>query len=169
VYVVGGYTGAVPLDTIVAWSGSGTGRVVGHLPHPIRYAAVAAIHGEVIVAGGTSGEDATRQVYSFDPLSGRVRQIGLLPRPLTHAAGARLGNRVYVIGGRGSDQGTQTSAILSIDPATGRVRPAGRLPVALSDVGAATLGATVMVAGGREPSGTLSRQVFLLRPRFGAT
>ena len=43
VYVVGGYTGVVPLDTIVAWSGSGTGRVVAHLPHPVRYAAVAAI------------------------------------------------------------------------------------------------------------------------------
>ena len=32
VYVVGGYTGTAPLDTIVAWTGSGTGRVVAHLP-----------------------------------------------------------------------------------------------------------------------------------------
>jgi hypothetical protein len=39
------------------------------------------------------------------------------------------------------------------------------LPVALSDVGAATIGGAVMVAGGRESSGTLSTQVYLLRPR----
>jgi N-acetylneuraminic acid mutarotase len=163
VYVVGGYTGTVPLDTIVAWSGSGTARVVARLPHPVRYAAVAAIAGRLIVAGGTSGVDATREVYSFDPADGNVRQIGLLPRPLTHAVAVALGNRVYVIGGRGTDQGTQTNTILAIDPATGRVRRAGHLPVALSDVGAATIAGAVMVAGGREPSGTLSRQVYLLR------
>jgi hypothetical protein len=74
-----------------------------------------------------------------------------------------LGDRVYVIGGRGADQGTQTNTILAIDPVTGRVRRAGRLPVALSDVGAATIGGAVIVAGGREASGTLSRQVYLLR------
>jgi hypothetical protein len=38
------------------------------------------------------------------------------------------------------------------------------MPVALSDVGAATIAGGVMVAGGRESSGTLSRQVFVLRP-----
>ena len=168
VYVVGGYTGVVALDTIVAWSGSGTARVVARLPHPIRYAAVAAIGGQLIVAGGTSGVDATREVYSFDPADGRVRQIGLLPRPLTHGVAAVLGDRVYVIGGRGGVQGTQTSAIVAIDPATGRVRPAGHLPVALSDVGAATISGAVLVAGGREAHGTLSRQVYLLRPRLGS-
>ncbi|MBV9801608.1 MAG: hypothetical protein JO130_00395, partial [Solirubrobacterales bacterium] len=47
-------------------------------------------------------------------------------------------------------------------------RPAGHLPVALSDVGAATIGDAVLVAGGRETSGTLSAQVYLLRPRSGA-
>ncbi|MBV9413536.1 MAG: hypothetical protein JO363_01020 [Solirubrobacterales bacterium] len=168
VYVVGGYTGTVPLDTIVAWSGSGTGRVVGHLPHPVRYAAVAAINNRLIIAGGTSGDVATREVYSFDPATGNVRQIGLLARELTHAAGATLDGRVYVIGGRGGLQGTQTNAILSVDPTTGRVRPAGRLPVGLSDVGAAAIAGGVMVAGGRESSGELSHQVYMLRPRTGA-
>jgi hypothetical protein len=167
-YVVGGYTGVVPLDTIVAWSGSGTGRVVGHLPHPVRYAAVAAIGGRLIIAGGTSGDVATREVYSFDPVDGQVHQIGLLPHELTHAAGAALGDRVYVIGGRGPDQGTQTNVILSVNPVTGRVRPAGHLPVALSDVGAATIGGMVMVAGGRQPSGVLSNRLYELRPRPGA-
>ena len=157
----------MPLDTIVAWSGSGTGRVVGHLPHPIRYAAVCAIGGRLIIAGGTSGDQATREVYSFDPADGQVRQIGLLPHPLTHAAAAALGQRAYVIGGRGAVQGSQTNSILAVDPATGRVRPAGRLPVGLSDLGLAPFGGGLMIAGGREGSGTLSQRVYVLRPRAG--
>ena len=167
-YVVGGYTGTVPLDTIVAWSGSGTGRAVGRLPHPIRYAAVAAIGGRLIIAGGTSGDQATRQIYAFDPTDGRVRELGLLPHPVTHAAAAVLGDRVYVIGGRGAVQGTQTPQILAIDPASGRIRPAGRLPTGLSDVGAATVGAAIVVAGGRQSTGILSRHLYELTPRTGA-
>ena len=94
-------------------------------------------------------------------------QIGLLPQPLTHGVAAALGGHVYLIGGRGGVEGTQTAAIQAIDPLSGRVQPAGHLPVALSDVGAATIGGAVMVAGGREASGTLSREVYLLRPRAG--
>jgi Kelch motif len=169
VYVVGGYTGTAPLDTIVAWSGLGTGRVVAQLPHPVRYAAVAALDGRLIIAGGTSGDQASRDIYSFHPTDGHLQHIGLLPRELTHAAAAGLGDRVYVIGGRGGVQGSQTTAILAIDPLSGRVTPAGRLPVALSDVGAATIGSAAMVVGGRESSGTLSRQVYLLRPRAGTS
>jgi hypothetical protein len=48
------------------------------------------------------------------------------------------------------------------------VRPAGHLPIALSDVGAATVGGAVIVAGGRETSGTLSSQIYVLRPRLGS-
>ena len=46
-YLVGGYTGSVPLATIEAWSpGARTARVVGRLPKPLRYAAVAAAGGK---------------------------------------------------------------------------------------------------------------------------
>ena len=169
VYVVGGYTGTVPLDTIVAWSGSGTGRVVARLPHPVRYAAVATLRGQLIIAGGTSGDQATREIYAFDPANGHVRQLGLLPRPLTHAAAAALGGRVYVIGGRGGVQGSQTADILAVDPANGQVRRAGRLPAPLSDIGAATLGDAIMVAGGRQSTGVLSRHVYTLTPRQRTT
>jgi hypothetical protein len=65
VYVVGGYTGTAPLSTVGAWTGSGVGRVVAHLPHPLRYAAVGATGGRLIIAGGTSGIEATGDVYAF--------------------------------------------------------------------------------------------------------
>ena len=126
------------------------------------------IGGRLIIAGGTSGDQATREVYSFDPADARVRELGLLPRPVTHAACAALGGRVYVIGGRGAVQGSQTAEIVAVDPASGRVRLAGRLPTPLSDAGAATIGAVVMLAGGRQSTGALSRRLYVLTPRAGA-
>lgn len=164
VYVVCGYTGTEPLRSIVAWSGAGPGRVVATVPHPLRYAAVAAVAGRLIIAGGTNGDSATADIYSFDPTTDRVSHIGVLPRPLTHAAAAALRGFVYVIGGRGGVQGTQTAQILAVDPASGRVTSAGRLPVALSDAGVASIGDAVVLAGGREATGTLSDRVLLLRP-----
>jgi hypothetical protein len=163
IYVVGGYTGTAPLNTVVAWGGSGVGRVVAHLPQALRYVAVAASAGRLIMAGGTNGITDSRAVYSFDPRSGLVARIGLLPHPLAHAAAASLAGIVYVLGGRGPNDGTQTASILGVDPLSGRVTPAGRLPVALSDAGASTVGGQILLAGGREPSGTLSDRVYALR------
>ncbi|HWD74797.1 MAG TPA: hypothetical protein VG371_06630 [Solirubrobacteraceae bacterium] len=164
VYVVGGYTGTAPLNTIVAWSGSGVAKVVATLPHAIRYAAVAAAGGRLIIAGGTVGDTASAAIYSFDPATRRVAQLGLLPRPITHAGAAELGGRVYIVGGRGSTQGTQTAEVLALNPATGHVTPAGRLPVAESDVGTATVPSGIIVAGGRELSGAVSDRLYLLSP-----
>ncbi len=163
IYIVGGYTGVTPLRTIVAWSGTGTGRVVAMLPHPLRYAAVAADAGRLIIAGGTSGVAATREVYSFDPAAGRVTHLARLPRALTHASAVTLGGVVFVIGGRGSLEGTQVGGILAIDPVSRRVSAAGSLPVRLSDTGAATVPDGALVVGGRSADGTLSDRIYLLR------
>jgi hypothetical protein len=164
IYTVGGYDGTAALDTITRWSGRGTANVAGRLPAGVRYAAVTAADGRLIVAGGTVAGTASRAILSFDPASGAVRRVGLLPRPLTHASAAALGGTVYVFGGRGTDQGTQTAAILSVDPLNGRVRSAGRLPAALSDTGAATVGGRILVAGGREPTGTVSDGILAFGP-----
>ena len=52
VYVVGGYTGTVPLRSIIALGPSGSVDVVAELPRPLRYAAVAAVGGRVLIAAG---------------------------------------------------------------------------------------------------------------------
>ncbi len=71
-YVVGGYDGSAWLDTIVAWSPGGRARVVGHLPTALRYAAVTAAGGRIVIAGGTTPDDrATELVQVFDPATGR--------------------------------------------------------------------------------------------------
>jgi hypothetical protein len=163
-YVVGGYTEVVPLRTIVAFTPAGGARVVGMLPVPLRYAAVAAVGGHLLIAGGTSGEAAQQAILSFDPASGAVRQIGTLPQPLTHAAGASLDGRFLVFGGRGSERTSQSAAILSIDPAGGATSSAGSLPEPLSDLGAASLPGEVVLVGGRDRSGAVRDQALTYSP-----
>jgi hypothetical protein len=155
-YVVGGYDGARALDTIVAWHPGASARTVARLPLSLRYAAVAAVAGQLVIAGGTHGEAAEREILRFDPASGLVTAIGRLPNPLTHAPAVALGGRVYVIGGRGPASGSQTREILAIDPASGAVTRVGRLPEALSDAAAAVLGGRIVLAGGQSPSRTES-------------
>lgn len=164
-YVVGGFDGSAPLDTIVAWRPGRPARVVAHLPRPLRYAAVAAVGGRVLIAGGTSGVTARREVLSFDPGTGTVKTIGRLPGPLTHAAGAALRGRLVLVGGRGDSLTSQTDRILAVDPVTGAAREAGRLPHRLSDAGAATLASRVLVAGGRDERGVVHGGVYSLSAR----
>lgn len=152
-FVVGGFTETVPLRTIVAYTPRVGTHIAAMLPLPLRYAAVAAVGGRLLIAGGTSGSSAQRAILSFDPASGVVSHLGELPRATTHAAGATLHELFYVIGGRGESLTTQTAAILAVNPATGKVRAAGRLPKAESDIGAASLPGSIVLVGGRDSAG----------------
>jgi DNA-binding beta-propeller fold protein YncE len=149
-FVVGGYTGSIWLDTIVAWHPGRPAHIVARLPTPVRYAAVAAAAGKVVIAGGSlPNGTASRAVYVFDPATRSVRRLGSLPAPTTHAAAAALGNRVLVIGGRPAAPNTPTARIVAIDAQTARIRLAGRLPQPVSDAAAAAVDRSIIVAGGR--------------------
>ena len=163
-YVVGGYTGTNWLNTIVRWRPGQPARVVGHLPEALRYAAVAAVAGRIVIAGGsTPVGTASDAVLSFDPVTGRVARIGRLPNPTTHAAAAVLGNRVYVIGGRSAAVDTPTAAIEAVDPIARKIVPAGMLDSARSDLAAVGLPGRILLAGGRGGSGTVAT-ISELRP-----
>ena len=157
-YVVGGYTGTQWLDTIVAWRPGRRAQVVAHLPFALRYAAVCAAGGRLVIAGGSleSGAAGT-EVFSYRPGSSRVVPIGRLPAPTTHAAAASLGNVAYVIGGRGSALGSATIRIVAVDPRAHRIWRAGTLASPRSDLAAASLGRRIVLAGGLGPSGTEAR------------
>ena len=150
-YVVGGYTGSRWLDTIVAWRPPGRPRVVAHLPHGLRYAAVAAAQGLLVIAGGSLEDgSASREVFVFDPRSARLRRAGRLPRPTTHAAAAVAGSNVLVLGGRGVTPRSATSAIVIVDPVARTTRRGGQLRTARSDLAAVALGDRILLVGGRE-------------------
>ena len=156
-YIVGGYTGTRWLDTIVAYRPGATARVVAHLPHTIRYAAVTAVGNRLVIAGGSlENGTASDSVLLYVPTTGRVTKLGTLPAPTTHAAAAAIGNVAYVIGGRGALTGTPTTAIVAIDVARKRVRAAGQLQRARSDLAAATFGSRIIVVGGKSSSGTVA-------------
>jgi YVTN family beta-propeller protein len=165
-YVVGGYTGARWLDTIVAWRPGSQPRVVAHLPYPLRYAAVAATADERLVIAGGSLQDgaASRAVLAFRPESRKIAvvRLGDLPTARTHAAAAAIGSTVYVLGGRGASLNSPVDAIVAVTD-RGRVRAAGRLPRPLSDLAVVAVGRRILVAGGRGPEGTISG-ITWLRP-----
>jgi hypothetical protein len=164
-YVVGGFNGTTSLDTILAWRPGEKPRAVGRLPSGLRYAAVAASGGRLIIAGGTTPSGMSNSILSFDPASGSVSRIGQLPFALTHSSAAPADGRVLIIGGRRQLTGARTDAILAINPATGRVRQVGALPQALSDAAVASSGAHITVAGGENTGGT-SGTVLSLAPHL---
>ena len=154
-YVVGGFTGSRWLDTIVAWRPGAPARVVAHLPTPVRYAAVAAVGGSILIAGGSlQNGTASTAIYRFTPGSDRVVRAGRLPAPTTHAAAAALGNVVYVIGGRGSSLTSQTARIVAVGPGAGHVRAGGTLASPRSDLAAVTIDGRILLFGGHGPAGT---------------
>lgn len=153
-YIVGGYTGSRWLGSILAFTPGRPVRTVGRLPQPLRYAAVAAVAGRIVIAGGSTPAGASSRVFSFDPRSRRLSALGRLPVPTTHAAAGVLAGRVVIIGGRGDRTGSQIATLTSVDPVAGRIRPAGRLSAPLSDAAAVSLGERIAVLGGRGPGGT---------------
>ena len=156
-YIVGGYTGTRWLDTIVAYRPGTAARVVAHLPHTLRYAAVTAVGNGLVIAGGSlENGTASDSVLLYVPATGRITKLGTLPAPTTHAAAATIGNVAYVIGGRGASIGTPTTAIVAVDVARKRVRAAGQLQSARSDLAAATFGSRIIVVGGKGASGTVA-------------
>jgi DNA-binding beta-propeller fold protein YncE len=156
-YVIGGFTGSEWLNTVVAWRPGSRAHVVARLPTAVRYAAVAAAGGKIVVAGGSlPNGTAGDAVLVFDPATGRVARVARLPAPTTHAAAAAIGDVAYVIGGRGTAVGTPTDRIAALDLATGRVRAAGRLASPRSDLAAVASGTRILLAGGRGPTGTES-------------
>ena len=152
-YVVGGYTGDAWLDSIVAYSPATGARVVAHLPTALRYAAVGAARGRLVVAGGTTlSAHATSAIYVFDPGTGKVTHVGDLPQPTSHASAVGVGDEVMIVGGRNDAADPQTGITLIRVP-DGRVRNGGTLNAPRSDAGLVSAGGRLLLIGGRGPAG----------------
>jgi YVTN family beta-propeller protein len=169
-YIVGGYTGSRWLDTIVAWRPGTAARVVARLPVPLRYAAVAAADGRLVIAGGSlETNTASTAVYAYTPGLAAPVRLGSLPAPTTHASAAALGSTVYVIGGRGAAPGSATGRIVAIDSRSGRTWAAGSLRSPRSDLTAVATGGRILLAGGRGPLRTEATVAVLEGERVAST
>lgn len=149
-YLVGGYDGSRTRATALATSDGAAFSLLGDLPVPVRYPAVAAEGTDVVVLGGVAAAGDTAAVQVLDTRTGMVRVVGQLPKTLSHAAAATVRGQIYVFGGRWG--GTPTAQVWRWDSATTALVPVGTLAAPVTDGAAATVGDTAYLVGGESPA-----------------
>ncbi len=118
------------------------------LPAPVQAAAVTALAGRIVVAGGLDSHDASSAGYAeLDPGTGRLLSRGSLPDPTHDAAAAVAGGRPVVFGG---GQLAPAATTQRIDASGASI--AGNLPDARADLAAVTLGGRAYLVGGYDGS-----------------
>ncbi len=160
-YVLGGYDGRAPIDSVLRTGDGASFTQIAALPTPARYMAATALGGKIYAFGGeTAGGGSSDAIEEIDPRAGTARVIGRLPSATSHASAITLGGRIFILGG--SVNGAAGDRVWRFDPVTRRTSPAGRLPVAVSDGAAATVGSSAYLVGGTGASGAALRTVIAL-------
>ncbi len=168
-YVVGGYDGTVADPQVLSTTNGSSFHVVGSLPVPVRYPAVAALGRMIYVFGGQQvggSAGAVTAIQRIDTASHKIEVVGHLPQALLGAAAVTLGGVVYVAGG--STGPSDSGVIYAFDPVKGRVLVAGHLIAPLSNAAVATVAGTAWLVGG-ESGSTPTATVQMLKPnsKFG--
>jgi len=146
--VLGGYTGAGSLDTILAGPPNRL-RVVGRLPQPTHDAAAAAVGGKVYLFGG--GESVSMpSVVRVDPRSAAATEAPALGEPLSDLGAVAIGGHAYLVGGY---TGRQFASAILRYLRRGAAHTVARLPTGTRYAGVAALGPTIYVAGGLTTAG----------------
>jgi PQQ-like domain len=146
-YVLGGYDGDKPIDSVLATADGSSFTQVARLPSPARYMAAVPLGGRIYAFGGeTAGGAASDAIQEVDPRAGTARVVGHLPKPVSHASAIVLAGQVYVLGGEVG--GEPAGEIWRFDPGRGAVAAAGRLPRPISGGAATTIGPTGYLIGG---------------------
>lgn len=149
-YVLGGFDDRAGVVEVLATTDGRSFRRVGALPGEVRYGAVVAVRGQVLVFGGEDERGPTDAVLAFDPRAGTVRRMATLPVALSHASAFLLGGQVYVAGGRTGDR--RHAEIWRYDAGPKAFSQVGVLPEARSDAAVAVVGATAYLLGGETPA-----------------
>jgi N-acetylneuraminic acid mutarotase len=153
VYVLGGFDGQSPVDSVLRTTDGSSLKAVATLPTGVRYTAVAAVDGRIYAFGGELGTGTdTSEIQEYDPASGRTRVAGRLPQPVSHAAAVVLDGSIYLLGGRRN--GAASDQILRFDPARGVAVQAGHLASPVFDGAAGSLSGVGYLVGGIGAQGT---------------
>jgi hypothetical protein len=149
-YILGGYDGSKPIDSVLATSDGSSFTQVARLPAPARYLAVATLGGRIYAFGGETASGAPSDaIQEVNPGAGTARVVGHLPQALSHASAVTLGGDIYVLGGEAG--GSPLSQIWRFEPGKNTVTVAGKLPRPISGGGAAVVGSTAYLIGGTGP------------------
>lgn len=155
VYVVGGFgTGGALLARVEAYDpASDTWRTVADLPQALHHANVAAINGELFVAGYLDGLsfEARGDVFAYDPVADSWSTRTAMPVGTERGSSgvAVYADRMYLFGGFGD---AALDDVWVYDPALDLWDVAADLPQPLEHLGAATIGERMYVVGGRDTS-----------------
>jgi outer membrane protein assembly factor BamB len=152
VYLVGGYDGSAPRREIYATTDGARFRLVARLPLGLRYPAVAASGGTIVVAGGQGPHGLSSAVYGVDPGTGSVHRIASLPTAVAHAAAFATQGVTYVVGGRDAAD-TPVDRVWRLEPGATKLAAVRRLPVATSDAAVAAAGGGTLLIGGATGAG----------------
>ncbi|MGO9559314.1 MAG: PQQ-binding-like beta-propeller repeat protein [Acidimicrobiales bacterium] len=178
-YIVGGYNGSVGDAAVLATSNGRDYRVVADLPVPVRYAAVAAVGGDIYVFGGdaTTGPRAgapTATVQMVDPLAHRATIVGAMALPIDGASAATLNGVIYVAGGETVAAGASPSStakevgsIYAWSVSERRALLAGHLFAPVSHAGLAVVGSRAWLVGGEVAPGVVGSDVQMFEPNRG--
>jgi N-acetylneuraminic acid mutarotase len=146
-YVLGGYDGSRPVDSVLATGDGSEFTEVARLPAPARYLAVAALGGRIYAFGGqTASGSPSDAIQEVDPGAGTAKVIGHMPAAVSHASAVTLGGDIYVLGGESS--GSPTARVWRFQPGRNTVAPAGRLPHPISGGAATVVGTSAYLIGG---------------------
>jgi outer membrane protein assembly factor BamB len=163
-YVLGGYDGTAPLDSVLATADGSAFSQVATLPAPARYLATAAIGGKIYAFGGETASGGTSDaIREVDPQADTAHVIGHMPQPISHAGAIVLGGSIFVLGGE--DGGTVSDRVWRFEPAGRKLVPAGRLPSPVAGGATTTVGSTGYLIGGKSASGVALSSVVLLHLR----
>jgi YVTN family beta-propeller protein len=122
-------------------------RQVGRLQSPVQDAAVASLaDGRTMLLGGLTAADTSRSDVRIVSRNNDLA-AGVLPSAVHDAAAVRIGSDVYLFGG-GTNEGSQSDAIVRVDGNGGHAVVVGSLPAPSSDQAAAVIGDTAYVVGG---------------------
>jgi hypothetical protein len=161
-FVVGGYDGTTSLPTVLATSDGRHFSIAADLVEAVRYPAVAAFDGQVLVIGGEvvqSGvPEPVDEVQAVTPGKRLARVVARLPQAVSGAAAWVVSGRLFVAGGDSELSQTGTGVITSdavwvYDRASREFSLAGYLSLPVSHAGTVVDGDDVLVLGG-ESQGT---------------
>ena len=160
-YLVGGYDGNSIRATTIATTDGAAFSLLGDLPVPVRYPAVAAEGTNVVIFGGMTGAGATKAVQVLDTQTGAVRVVGQLPQTLSDASATTVRGQIYVFGGLWG--GTATAQVWRWDSATTTLVPVGTMSAPVTDGAAATIGDSAYYVGGESPLPTATVSILTVR------
>ncbi|MCU1455616.1 MAG: Kelch repeat type 1-containing protein [Acidimicrobiales bacterium] len=153
-YVIGGFDDTNGTPRVLATKDGHTFTTVATLPREVRYGAVVALGGRLLLFGGEDQQGPTSAVLAIDPAAGTVQQVAALPQPLSHAVAFVLNGVAYVAGGETGT--TRHAEIWRFDPTTSTLVAGGSLPDARSDAAVAVAGPTAYLVGGETPNAVTS-------------